>query len=124
MTEPIFGTAEYAADAPRRRHPGVQTAMAWLAFSHLPDQLKAAARPFFQSGLELLVRIPNDSAELTTALNTLVEAKDWAVRAAIRSDQGVPGPAPRPATIVDAPRFETAAEILATPRPIQDRPQA
>lgn len=103
MTTPDYGTAEHAAQFTAGRHPGVQTALAWLAFSHLPDQLKSLARPFFQSALELLVRIPHDSAELTTALNTLVEAKDWAVRAGIRSDQGQPGPVPRPATVMDPP---------------------
>jgi hypothetical protein len=83
----------------------VQTALAWLAFSHLPDQLQSLSRPFFQAALELLVRVPNDSAELTTALNALVEAKDWAVRAGIRSDQGKPGSIPRPAQVVDLPPF-------------------
>jgi hypothetical protein len=46
-----------------------------------------------------------DSAELTTALNTLVTAKDWAVRAGVLADQGVPGPVPRPSEIVDPPKF-------------------
>jgi hypothetical protein len=100
----IYGSAEHAEKFTEGRHPGVQTALAWLAFSHLPDSLQSLSRPTFHAALELLVRIPNDSAELTTALNRLVEAKDWAVRAGIRSDEGKPGPVPRPATVVDPPK--------------------
>lgn len=98
-----LGTAEHAARLTEGRHSGVVTAMAWLAFSHLPEHLKVFARPFYQTGAELVVVVA-DSAELTTTLNKLVEAKDWAVRAGIRNLQGKPGPAPRPATVVDPPR--------------------
>lgn len=108
-----MGTAEHAAAITKDRHPGVVTALAWLAFSHLPSRLQDFSRPFYQTAVELIIEC-KDSAELTTALNTLVEAKDWAVRAGIRSDQGVPGPVPRPAEVVDPPR----------PRPIRDNPQA
>jgi hypothetical protein len=102
--ETTLGTAEHAAAITQGRHPGVVTALAWLAFSHLPKPLQDYSRPFYQTAVELIVNVRNDSAELTTALNTLVEAKDWAVRAGIRSDQGKPGPVPRPATVVDPPR--------------------
>lgn len=118
MTTPFnagipMGTPEHAAAVTQGRHPGVVTALAWLAFSHLPPKLQDYARPLYHTAVELIIEI-KDSAELTTALNTLVEAKDWAVRAGIRSDQGVPGPVPRPAQIVDPPRT----------RPIRDNPQA
>lgn len=103
MTVPAYGTAELAAKYTENRHPGIQTAMAWLAFSHLPDALQPYSEPFYQAGLDLLMAIPDDSAELTTALNKLVEAKDWTVRAGIRSAQGKPGPVPRPTAVVDAP---------------------
>lgn len=129
----ILGTAENAAYYTEGRHPGVQTALAWLAFSHLPEPIRDVARPFYQSALELLAMIREDSAELTTALNRLVEAKDWAVRAKIRAEQGKPGPAPRPAEVVDPPKFGRA-QIPArpdqqlpeprAPRPIKDNPQA
>ena len=109
----ILGTAEHAARLTEGRHPGVVTAMAWLAFSHLPEPLRAFSRPLYQTGAELVTTIRSDSAELTTALNKLVEAKDWFVRAGIHDQQGQPGPVPRPATVVDPPR-----------RPIADRPQA
>lgn len=100
-----LGTAEHAAAITQGRHIGVATALAWLAFSHLPPKLQDRSRPFYQTAVELIIEIPNDSAELTTALNKLVEAKDWAVRAGIRSDQGRPGPVPRPAEVIDPPQF-------------------
>lgn len=99
-----LGTPEHAAAITKDRHPGVVTALAWLAFSHLPKRLQDFSRPFYQTAVELIIEC-KDSAELTTALNKLVEAKDWAVRAGIRSDQGVPGPVPRPAEVIDPPQF-------------------
>lgn len=134
MTDPpAYGTADHARLITFGRHPDVQTAMAWLAFSHLPPALKGLCSPIYEAACALLRRIPNDSTELTTALKALVGAKDWFVRAGIRSDEGTPGPVPRPAAVVDPPsRFETAAEIVggnygpgqARPRPIKDWPQA
>ena len=100
-----LGTPEHAAQVTEGRHPGVVTALAWLAFSHLPKRLQDFSRPFYQTAVELIIEV-KDSAELTTTLNTLVEAKDWAVRAGIRSDQGHPGPVPRPAEVVDPPALK------------------
>src|SRR5262245_3609062 len=99
----ILGTPEQATRLTHGRHPGVQTALAWLCFSHLPEPLQNFARPLYQTAVELIVAITEDSAELTTALDKLVEAKDWTVRAGIRSSQGHPGPVPRPAVVVDPP---------------------
>lgn len=126
MSVTNHGTAEHAAELTKGRHPGVQTAMAWLAFSHLPETLRDASRPFYQTGVELLFAIPQDSVELTTALNKLVEAKDWAVRALIRSQQGKPGPVPRPVSVVDPPMIpgSITAPYGGLPRPIRDNPQA
>lgn len=141
-----IGTPEHAAQITEDRHPGVQTALAWLCFSHLPPALRDYSRPFYETAADLIVVIDRDSAELTIALNKLVEAKDWAVRAGIRAAQGKPGPVPRPQTIVDPPTFGQA-QVPARPdqqlpnhpdfrgpidnrigpnfgRPIQDRPQA
>lgn len=103
MTYLEEGTAEHAAMITEGRHPGVQTAMAWLTFSHLPEPLRIASRPFYQTGMKLIYAITTDSAELTTTLNELVGAKDWAVRALIRHQQGKPGPVPRPASVLDPP---------------------
>ncbi len=118
-TAPRHGTAEHAAELTKDRHPGIQSAMAWLAFSHLPKELRDASRPFYQTGVELLFSVPNDSAELTTAFNALVGAKDWAVRALIRSQQGKPGPVPRPADVVDRPN-----SIVPHPADVVDQPNS
>lgn len=114
MTIHAVGTPGHAEEITRDRHPGVVTALAWLAFSHLPKPLQDYSRPFYLAAMDLIHYVRTDSAELTTALNKLIEAKDSAVRAGIRADQGVPGPVPRPAEVVDPPR----------PRPIRDNPQA
>lgn len=105
MTErsPAVGTPGHAAHITAGRHPGVQTALAWLCFSHLPDALQSLSEPSYTAAWIMIDRIPTDSAELTSALNRLVEAKDWFMRAGIRSDEGKPGPIPRPATVVDPP---------------------
>jgi hypothetical protein len=139
MTNPAIGTNEHAALISHSRHPGVQTAMAWLTFSHLPPALATLSEPAYLAAMELLERIPTDSAELTTALNKLVEAKDWFVRAGIRNDCGRPGPVCRPATVVDPPArpmstadlppFGSAArKIVDRPpfptNPLTERPQA
>lgn len=145
---PRMGTAEHAEAITRTRHPGVQTALAWLAYAHLPAPLQRFSAPLYEAAVDLLHEISADTAELTTALNRLVEAKDWAVRAGVRNDTGRPGPVPRPQTIVDPPhpalRFEDlpSGQTIggqplqpggtlgnfgagqARPRPIRDNPQA
>jgi hypothetical protein len=98
------GTPEHAAIMTAGRHTGVQTAMAWLAYSHLPQPLQSLIAPLYGAALTLLDRIPDDSAELVSAMNRLVETKDWYMRAGIRSDEGKPGPVPRPAEVVDPPK--------------------
>lgn len=130
--ELILGTAENAAHFSEGRHPGVASAMAWLAYSHLPEELKRYARPFYEAAVSLLADIPTDSAELTTTLNRMVEAKDWAVRAGVRTATGRPGPMARPAQIVDPPASMGDRDYWETPapepspltRPIKDNPQA
>lgn len=104
----MIGTREHADAIAAGRHPSVQTAMAWLAFSHLPEDMRSLAEPLYVAAWELIRRIPTDSTEMTSALNKLVEAKDWMVRAGIRSDHGRPGPVPRPAAVVDPPTFGKA----------------
>jgi hypothetical protein len=100
---PNFGTVEFSAELTKDRQPGVQHALAWLAFSHLPIPLQSLSMPFLKVAVDLIGRVPTDSAELTTALGKLVEAKDSAVRAGILNDYGRPGPVPRPADVVDPP---------------------
>ena len=101
-----LGTREHAEHLTDGRHPGVQAALQWLTFAHLPEELQRFSRPFYQTAVELVVEIETDSPELTTALNSLVEAKDWAVRAGIRSKYGRPGSVARPQIVVDPPLFE------------------
>lgn len=141
MTTPALGTPEHAMMITQGRHPGVKAALAWLAFSHLPEALQNYSRPFYQTAVEMITNITEDSPELTTSLNKLIEAKDSGVRAGIRFDNGRPGPVPRPATVVDPPRGmgpgylgPVAAEDLmlqgnygagvARPRPTRRRPTA
>lgn len=121
--EDILGTPENAAYHTRDRHPGVANALAWLAFSHLPEPLKVASRPLYEAALTLISEITTDSAELITALKRLVETKDWAVRACVRKTTGVPGPMARPAEIVDPPTFGNYGAGQIRPRPIKDNPQ-
>lgn len=102
----VLGTREHAEALTQGRHPGVAAALQWLAFSHLPESLQRFSRPFYQTAVEMVVEISTDSPELTTALNSLVEAKDWAVRAGIRHEHGRPGPVGRPGTVVHPPLFE------------------
>jgi len=105
-----YGSNAHAAKLTAGRHPGVQTAMAWLAFAHLPAHLQRITRALYAAADDLLHRIPTDSAELVTGLNRLVEAKDWMVRAGIRSDEGKPGSIPRPADVVDPPKPPTRTD--------------
>lgn len=100
-----LGTREHAEAITRGRHPGVQDALQWLTFSHLPPALQGFSFPLYQAAVELVTEIAVDSPELTTALNRLIEAKDSAVRAGIKADTGRAGSVPRPAAVVDPPLF-------------------
>lgn len=117
----VLGTPEHAESITEGRHPGVQSALQWLCFSHLPGSLRSFSAPFYTAAVDLIQEVNTDSPELTTALNTLVEAKDWAVRAGIRSDTGRPGPVARPATVVNPPIFggETEARAWGKEGPIR-----
>lgn len=103
MTQPEFGTREHAEKLTANRHPGVQSALQWLTFGHLPPELQLFSEPFYRAAADLVVFVGTDSPELTTALNKLIEAKDWAVRAGIRDKHGRPGSIPRPQTVVAPP---------------------
>lgn len=77
--------------------------MQWLTYSHLPEQLRRFSGPFYLAASSLIADVC-DSPELTTALNLLIQAKDSAARAGIKSNTGQAGPMPRPSEVVDAPR--------------------
>lgn len=101
----LLGTREHAEKITQGRHPGVRDALQWLTFGHLPPALQGFSAPFYRAAVTLVTEIAMDSPELTTALNRLIEAKDSAVRAGIKADQGCAGSVPRPATVVDPPLF-------------------
>lgn len=108
----IVGTNEHAIRITEGRHPGVQGALLWLTFAHLPESLRPYSRPFYEAAVEVLAAIGLDSPELTTALNKLIEAKDSAVRAGIRHQTGRAGSIPRPQEVVSPPPVsrETTSE--------------
>lgn len=100
---PEFGTNADAIARTERRHPGVRDGLLWLAFGHLPPALRPYSEPFYRAACNLINVVTTDSPELTTALNKLVEAKDSAVRAGIKSNTGRAGSVPRPQQIVADP---------------------
>jgi hypothetical protein len=118
----ILGTREHAALLTQNRHPGVQDAMQWLTYSHLPAQLQRYSAPFYLAAADIVTEV-SDSPELTTSLNLLIQAKDSAVRAGIKTSTGRAGSVPRPQEVVDPPLFEGGAAVV-RPRPIRDNPQA
>ena len=102
----VVGTREHALAVTDGRHPGIRDALQWLTYSHLPESLILFSRPFYEAAVTLINRISTDSPELTTALNKLIEAKDSAMRAGIKSDTGRAGSIPRPQTVIDPPNFD------------------
>lgn len=110
-----LGTREHALAVTDGRVATVRDALQWLTFAHLPEALQNYSRPFYQTAVEIILTV-TDSPELTHTLNGIIEAKDWAVRAGIRSDTGRAGSVPRPQEVVQPPVFPT--------RPIRDDPQA
>lgn len=103
----VAGTNAHAEQVTEGRHPGVASALLWLTYAHLPESLQAFSRPFYLAALTLIENIPTDSPELTTALNKLIEAKDSAVRAGIRHQQGRAGSIPRPQAVGAPPAHRT-----------------
>lgn len=101
----VLGTREHAAMIADNRHPAVKDALQWLTFAHLPEALQNYSRPFYVAAVELITTV-RDSPDLVPALIKLIEAKDWAVRAGIRSDTGRAGSVPRPREVVRPPLFE------------------
>jgi hypothetical protein len=109
----VLGTREHAMAVTQGRNPAVRDALQWLTFAHLPEPLQKYVRPFYQTAVEMILNV-KDSPELTYSLKTMTDAKDWAVRAGIRSDTGQAGSVPRPQTVVAPPLFETD-ETLTSP---------
>lgn len=57
----------------------------FFAYKHLPENLQAVSRPFFNLAARIVEELPRNP-ERTTALRKLLEAKDCAVRAALYRD--------------------------------------
>jgi hypothetical protein len=65
------------------RHKGTQDVARWFDFEHLPEGLpRDVSAEFHHMAARVIDNLP-DSPELVKALNELLAAKDWAVRAAI-----------------------------------------
>lgn len=98
-----MGTARHAEILTEGRHPGVKDALQWLTYSHLPPVLRVFSEPTYAAATDYVLSIPTDSPELTTALNLLIQAKDSAMRAGIKHQQGKAGSVPSPQEVVDPP---------------------
>lgn len=111
-TDYTYGTVEHADAITEGRHPGVRDGLQWLAYVYLPPQFQQYAAPFYHAAVALLKKITQDSPELTTAINKLIEAKDSAVRAGIRCGTG------HADSISRSPNYKnlgsTARRVLAT----------
>ena len=59
---------------------GIDPILRFFHYSHLPQGLQAASRPFCELAAHIVTTLPRN-AERTVALRKLLEAKDAAVRA-------------------------------------------
>ncbi|HEU4656320.1 MAG TPA: hypothetical protein VFR97_02290 [Capillimicrobium sp.] len=66
----------------RELHPSEEALLRFFEAAHLPDRLRRVSEPFAVLAAHIINSAP-PSAETTTALRKLLEAKDCAVRAAI-----------------------------------------
>jgi ferritin-like protein len=74
------------SELPQGRHPSVAGLLRWFDFGHLPPFLQTASEPFADLAALVVEELP-DSAELSTCLRKLLEAKDCAVRATIEANE-------------------------------------
>ena len=81
-------------------------ALQWLTFSHLPPQLQPFSSISYRAAAELITAVL-DCPELSRSLAALLNAKDEAVLAGIRTQTGSAGSIPRPQTVVDPPSLQT-----------------
>jgi hypothetical protein len=63
--------------------PAYEHLLQYFTYSHLPPQLQLMSEPFGTLATHLVTVLPDNHAEVTTALRKLLEAKDCAVRAAL-----------------------------------------
>lgn len=113
----IDGSPEHAAAITDRRRPEVRDRMQWLAYTHLPEELRKFSAPFYLAAQSLLGEIGKDNDELVIALDCLIAAKDAGMRSGIRSITGRAGSVPRPQEVVDPPKFGESTTIPLKPPP-------
>lgn len=59
-----------------------ETILQFFSYSHLPQPLQAASKPFFDLACKIVETLPRNP-ERTVALRKLLESKDAAVRALV-----------------------------------------
>lgn len=70
--------------AATQRHPSTEAVLRWLEPNpNLPDPQREIAQAVELLAEQVLHAVPEDSAELTTGLRKLLEAKDCFVRASL-----------------------------------------
>jgi hypothetical protein len=107
-----YGSSEHAAFITGGRHTGVRDGLQWLTFAHLPPPLRTYSAPFYTAAVSIIGSCTTDSPELTTAINTLIAAKDSAVRAGIRHRSGRAGSVPRPQKVVEPPTLADPGDAV------------
>lgn len=63
--------------------PAYERLLRYFTWQHLPAHLQSVSAPFGTLADHLVATLPDNHAEVTTALRKLLEAKDCAVRAAL-----------------------------------------
>lgn len=71
---------------PEDRHPGTRHFAPLFAYAHLPPFLADISAAFARMAQDCVNSLPDDP-ELTACLRKLLEAKDCAVRAALRGER-------------------------------------
>jgi len=68
-------------------HPATEATLRYFTYDHLPSNLQSISKPFCDLARTLVGELDLSGAQLTIALQKLLESKDCAVRAAL--DRGV-----------------------------------
>lgn len=76
-----------AVNVPEGRHPGVKELASWFDFDHLRYGIVRDTSAQFASLADALIATLPDDAELTAGLRKLLEAKDCAVRVAVKAQR-------------------------------------
>lgn len=63
-------------------HPAAEHLLNYFRYDHLPEHLQAVSKPFCDLAHDMALRL--EGPEATVCLRKLLEAKDCAVRAAVK----------------------------------------